>query len=173
MKKIGLVIASQGYQPTEYGVPYEMLSSNGIKVITISDSLGTATAKDLTTTTVDVSLDQVDTTAYDGIFLIGGPGALEHLDTPRVHDIMQQMQALNKPYGAICISSRILAHAGVLKHKKATGWNDDNELQEIFKRSQVEYVQKPVVIDGKIVTATGPEAAQEFALGILQVLNTK
>ncbi len=172
MKKVGLIIASQGYQPIEYGVPEEMLTSDGIKVITISDKAGVAIAKDNSTADVDMTVDQVDTTHFDGIFIIGGPGALEFLNTPRVHDIVLQMRTLNKGYGAICVSSRILAEAGALKGKKATGWNQDHKLEDIFKQYGVTYVKNDVVVDGKVVTATGPHAAQEFALAIIQAIKS-
>ena len=80
------------------------------------------------------------------------------------------MKLLKKPYGAICISSRILAAAGVLSGKKATGWDDDNKLAHIFKKHNVEYIKESIVIDENVVTAIGPSAAQEFAQGILKVL---
>lgn len=173
IKKIGLVVASQGYQPTEYGLPKEILSNNGIKVITISDQPTIAIAKDNSTTDVDITLSQVIALDFDGIFLIGGPGALEHLNTPKMHEILQQMEVLNKPYGAICISPRILAEANVLNYKKATGWDEDLKLDSIFKKHNVKYEKnKPVVIDGNVITATGPDAAEEFGLSILRLLNS-
>jgi protease I len=170
VKKIGLIVASNGYQPVEYGVPQEMLATDGFKVITISDRAGVALAKDSSTTIVDITVDQVNVVDFDGIFAIGGPGALECLDTPRVHDIFKQMQILKKAYGAICISPRILAHAGVLAGKQATGWDDDNKLSEIFSKHGVQLTNQPVVVDGNVITATGPQAAQEFAIAIVKIL---
>lgn len=170
-KKVALVIASNGFQQTEYGVPKEMLSNDGIKIITVSDKPTVAIAKDKSVVDVDITIDQVNPLDLDGFFLIGGPGALEHLDTPKVHDLLNQFEILKKPYGAICISPRILAHAGVLMGKKATGWNEDQQLEQIFKKHGVTYISdKPVVIDNLVITATGPNAAEEFALAILQLV---
>ena len=45
---------------------------------------------------------------------------------------MQQAYKAGKIVGAICYSPRILAKAGILKDKKATGWNDDHELEATF-----------------------------------------
>lgn len=172
IKKIGLVIANQDYQPIEYGIPKDILSDNGIKVITISDKPTIAIAKDNSSTNVDVTLDKVITLDLDGLYVIGGPGAMEHLNISKMHDLLQQMSALGKSYGAICISPRILAEANVLNNKKATGWDEDLKLESIFKKYNVKYEKnKPVVVDDKVVTATGPAAAQEFALAILKVLN--
>lgn len=170
MKKIALIIAHEGFQQTEYNVPKKILENNGIEVITVSDEPGTATAKDQSKVTVDKTIEQINPEEFDGIFIIGGPGALDCLDNNLVHDLMKKISELKKPFGAICISPRILAHANLLTNKKATGWNGDGKLQEIFNNHNVEYVKNPVVVDEKIVTATGPDAADEFAEEILKVI---
>jgi putative intracellular protease/amidase len=173
-KTIVLLIASDGYQQVEYGVTKDvLLQSKQVNVLTASDKPGTATAKDGSTTTVDLTIDQIDPHAIDGLFLIGGPGALTCLDTQKVHKLLQELMALNKPYGAICISSRILAKAGVLGNKKATGWDGDEKLNGIFDEHGVTYVRKPEVTDGHIVTATGPSAAESFGKSIVQVLQSR
>lgn len=168
-----LLIAHEGYQQIEYGVTAEVLKSNGINVVTASDQDGFATAKDSSSTAVDLTISQINPTLCDGLFLIGGPGALECLNTPAVHGLLEQMMALKKPYGAICISPRILAQANVLGGKKATGWNEDNALEDIFKAHAVVYEKKQVVTDGNVVTAVGPQDAQGFAQAILQVLSKR
>lgn len=169
-KKIVLVIAHEGYQPIEYGVTREILASEGLMVITASDQPGAAIAKDQSSSTVDAIIEQINPTDIDGLFLIGGSGALTYLDTPAIHSSLQQMMALNKPYGAICIATRILAKANVLGGKKATGWNGDHKLEEIYKTHAVTYVDEPVVTDGNVITAQGPDASQSFAQAILKVL---
>ena len=170
-KKVILVVAHEGYQPVEYGIPYQLLKNAGITVLTASNKPGMATAKDLSSTPVDITLEQINPVLYDGIFLIGGPGALKALDNSVMHALLQQMKALQKHYGAICISPRILAHANVLGGKKATGWNEDHKLEEIFKKYAVIYAPEPVVIDHEVITAVGPQAAQAFGQAILNALS--
>jgi deglycase len=173
MKTVGLVIAHEGFQETEYSVTKEIIeSSNIVKVITISDMAGTATSKNnVVTIPVDLTLDQIDTTHIDGLFFIGGPGALLWLDNEKSHALLEQMYLLKKPYGAICIAPRILAKAGVLKDKLATGWDEDHKLEDIFKEYKVKLVQKSVVADGNVLTANGPDSAMEFGREILCILN--
>lgn len=169
-KKVLLVIASQGYQPVEYAVPKNLLEQAGFTVDTASDAVGIATAKDNTTTTSDILIRDAQLNDYDGLFFIGGPGALDHLDNDTSYDLISKFAKAKKPIGAICISTRIFAHAGVLKNKQATGWDGDNELAGIYKEYGAHYVPKDVVVDGKIVTATGPNAAREFAEYIITLL---
>jgi len=165
-----LIVASQGYQPIEYSVPKKILTAQGITVETASNKPGKATAADGSQTDVDVTLYNVDPKKYDGIFFIGGPGALENLDNEKSYKIIREIAQLGKPFGAICISPRILAKTGVLTGKKATGWDGDEKLDSVFKKYGVIRIKKDVVTDGKIVTATCPAAANMFAQAILNVL---
>jgi protease I len=170
-KKVALIIASTGYQPLEYQVPKDILTANGITVITASDKKGGAVASDgSTTTVVDVTIDTLKASDYDGIFFIGGPGALTCLDNSHSYHIISQAMKLGIPYGAICISPRILAKAHALVGKKATGWDEDNALQTIFEGHGVLYERKDIVTDGLVVTAKNPAAAELFADGIMRVL---
>lgn len=172
-KKVLFIIASDGFQPIEYGVPKKILEQQGIQVITASDKPGGAVASDKSTALVDITLDQINATDYDGIFFIGGPGAMEHLDNPTSYHIACEARKHTIPYGAICISTRILAKAYALEGKKATGWDDDNALKTILVGNSAIYDKKDIVTDGLVVTATGPKTAELFADGILRVLTKK
>lgn len=171
--KVLLVIASQGYQPIEFGVPRDILKDAGIVVETASNKSGKATAADCSQINVDHLIKDVDVSPFDGIFFIGGGGALENLDNQASYDLLNKAAKAGKFFGAICISPRILAKAGVLTGKKATGWDGDNNLAGIFAEHDVVYVKKPVVVDGKIITAVGPSAAQAFGDAIVKELTAK
>jgi len=182
--KVLLIVASQGYQPIEYGHTRQMLEEAKIKVEVASNFKHDAVANpnqpkpcscnkaahQYQVVPVDFELSEVDVVKYDGIFIIGGPGALGFLDTKITHEIIQKMAKSGKAFGAICISPRILAAAGVLDGKRATGWDEDNKLTGIFKQHKVTYVKEPVVTDGSLVTANGPAAAIEFGKAIVALL---
>lgn len=172
-KKIVLVIASEGYQSREYTVPKEILRKEGAIIITASDRPGGAIAKDESTTLVDITLEEIKPTNYDGIFFIGGPGAMDCLDNSLSYKIISDAKKHNVPYGAICISTRILAKAYGLQDKKATGWDGDGALETILRSFGAIYDKKPIATDGLVVTAEGPDAAEEFAQGIIRVITKK
>lgn len=161
-KQVLFVVAHQGYQPIEYTVPKKILEEAGYKVVTASNKSGTATASDGSETTVDVPLSKVHVADYDGVFFIGGPGALENLDNPTSNKIVKQAWKEHKVIGAICVATRILAKAGILEGKQATGWDGDNELVELYKKHLVNYIKEDVVVDSPVVTAIGPTAAEQF-----------
>lgn len=172
--KILFVIASKGFQQIEYNVPKKILENTGFTVVTASDLPNVAIAKDDTTTAhVDVTIDNVHIKDYSAIFFIGGPGTLTHLDNEHSYEILKKAQRLNMPIGAICIATRILAHAGILTGKQATGWNGDDQLADIYQQHRVQYrTNQAVVIDENIITATGPDAAQEFAEQIIILMQS-
>lgn len=200
IKTVLLIVASQGYQPLEYSHTRKVLEEAGIKVIVASNEQGIAHANinghqtkcgcqakpqphpqpkpqpqipNFEHVTVDVALNDVNPDNYDGIFIIGGQGALQFLDTQATYDIMKRIAESGKPFGAICISPRILASAGLLNGKRATGWNGDNNLGVIFKQHNVSYIKEHVVTDGNLVTADGPQSAVAFGKAIVTLLQKK
>ena len=169
--KVLFVIAHKGYQPVEYEEPKKILEDAGFTVITASDQPGTATDKDGGTTHVDLTLPEVRVEDYDGVFFIGGPGALEYLDNPQSYKIIKETAEKHLPLGAICMSTRILAHANALTRKRATGWNGDNELEKIYEEYDVKYMPEPVVVEENIITAVGPTDAKTFGQEIVVLLH--
>lgn len=176
-KKVALVVASAGYQQKEYEDTRKVLVDAGVEVITVSDKPGMAQPHDRSTSEltgatahVDLTLQGLTVASLDGLFLIGGGGALAHLNTPVMHRLLNEMYALQKPYGAICISPRILAQAQVLRGKKAACWDGDGQAEQSLADGGAVFVQDSVKVDGKVVTANGPHAATAFGQAILTVV---
>jgi len=170
-KKILLIIAQKGFQSKEYLDTRDVLQNAGEHVVTGAPVLEVAYSHMGDEVMPDLALSDVHIADYDGIFAIGGPGALEYLDNKETARIfIEAQQAENYPYGAICIAPRILAKAGALRNVRATGWDGDGELQDVFDTYGVIRVVEPVVVDGVVVTADGPLAARDFGKKILEVL---
>ena len=170
MKKILLVVAGEGFQEKEYFDTKTVLESAGFEVVIASDVANEAVGDAGIRIIVDWVLEKVDSSQFDGIFFIGGSGALKHLDNQESNRILNEAMILQKPYGAICIAPRILARAHVLVGKEATGWDEDGELSQIFAQNNVGYVCEPVVVDGNIVTARDRFVAKDFAQAIVHLL---
>ena len=169
--KVLLVIAHEGFQPIEYAEPKNVLEDAGFIVVTASNEPGKAKDKDGREVDVDLPLSQVVVKDYDGVFFIGGPGALENLDNETSYRVIREASKRHLPLGAICVSTRILAKAGALTRKKATGWNGDNELENMYAVYDVFYLDEPVVVEENVVTAADPHAAKLFGQEILALLH--
>jgi len=103
---------------------------------------------------------------------IGGSGAQEYIGDENCYRVARETVKAGKILGAICIAPAILAKAGVLEGKKSTVWSSamDRSAVKILESSGAKYLAEPVVVDGKIVTASGPIAAKKFAEKIIEIL---
>lgn len=172
MKKVLLIIAQNGFQSKEYFDTKAEIETKGIAVVTVAPLRVPAFSHMGEEVIPEITLSAVQVSDYGGVFVIGGPGALEYLDNEETARIFKEAQKLgNYPYGAICISPRILAKAGVLTGKRATGWDDDHNLGVIFEKYGVIYKDEPVVVDGVVITANGPLAAHDFGKKIAETVN--
>ncbi len=169
-----LIIASKDFVPTVYHDTKKAIAAAGFPVVTASDKTGNAIGKDGSKVPVEISVDMIDSNNYAGIFFIGGPGAIEHLDNSISYKIAQEMFSQNKPIGAICIATRILAKSGILHGKYATGWNEDGKLPQLYEENKVIYLPaEKVVVDGIVITATDPSVAHDFGEHIVEMLQNQ
>lgn len=177
MKIALLIIAKQGFQDVELNGTRDGLTAAGFDVILASTEAGPCVGKFGAQETAAIALKNVDVKDYDRIGFIGGPGASNLWQNADAKRIAQDTVRAKKPLGAICIAPKILAAAEVLAGKKATVWNDDpsssslrsessgqaqNQEAKFIESYGAEYTGEPVTVDGLIVTANGPGAAEEF-----------
>ncbi len=166
-KKIAMFIAFQGFRDEEYIEPKKILEAAGIRVDTVSTAKGQAQGKFRLTAQVDKVVDEVKAGDYDALALVGGPGALEHLDDPKVHGLFREAMAAGKVIGAICISPVVLAHAGLLKGRTATCFPDGAPELE---KAGAKFTGADLEIDGKLITASGPVPARKYGRALVEAL---
>ncbi len=164
------IIAQKDYQDHEYGASKKVLEDAGIEVITASKQVGICHGAFGAETEATVAIAEVNVSEYDAIVFIGGAGAVNYQQDVQAHLTAQEAINRGKILGAICIAPTILAYADVLEGKKATVWNQDGKQAEILVKNGATFVDEPVVVDGKIITANGPPAAEEFGKKILEML---
>jgi protease I len=174
-KKVAMIIAFRDFRDAEYFLPKEILEKAGAKITTVSTKMGTAIGADGGDTNVDLLVENLNPADFDAIVFIGGPGCLEYLDNENSYKVVRETIIQNKILGSICISPVILAKAGVLSGKRATVWSSplDRGPVKILKENGAIYEDKDVVQDGKIITANGPDAAEEFGQKLVEILTEK
>ena len=171
-KKIAMIIAFQDFRDEEYFIPKNIFLGEGAQVQTVSSKKGKALGSYGGVIEVDLTLEELNIADFDAIVFVGGSGAAKYMNDERCWQIANQVVSEGKVLGAICVAPAILARAGVLKNKKATVWSStlDKSAVKILKEEGANYQSDPVVVDGKIVTALGPQAARKFAETIVRVL---
>lgn len=172
MCKIAMVIAFKDFKDEEYFVPKEVFEKAGVKVVTLSDSLGIAIGAEGGEAKIDCLVKDAIASKYDVVIFIGGPGAQKYLGNPDFYRLAKETVGADKILGAICIAPAILAKAGVLNGKRATVWSSalDKSAIKILKENGAIFQDEDVVADGRLVTANGPAAAEEFGEKIVELL---
>jgi len=171
-KKIAFVIAQNGFRDEEYFIPKTIFQKNGFLVITIAKKKGRAIGAGGGEARVDLSLEEINMRDFSALVFAGGPGAYKYIKERKVIEIIQEADKLKKIIGAICIAPTILARAGVLEGKKATVWSNvlNKKPIKILEEGGAKYLDEAVVVDGRVITANGPQAAKDFALKIIEVI---
>lgn len=172
MATILLLIAQKCFQSKEYSDTKRTLEDAGHTVVTGSNERGFARSNMDEDVAVDVALRDVHISDYDGVFAIGGPGALTSLDNGETVRIMTEAKAGGTiPYGAICIAPRILLKAGLLEKVRVTGWDNDGKFGTLCENGGAIHELRPVMCDGRVITANGPQSAKEFGEAICRALS--
>ncbi|MDI6602804.1 MAG: DJ-1/PfpI family protein [Patescibacteria group bacterium] len=171
-KKIVMIVAFRDFRDAEYFVPKEILEEAGAEVKTASNQKGTALGADGGDVEIDLLVSEINPADFNAIVFVGGPGCLDNLDNEDSYRVARETVSQNKVLASICISPVILAKAGVLKGKKATVWSSpiNRGPVRILEENGAIYQDKSVVVEGKIVTANGPAAAEEFGKAIIATL---
>lgn len=171
-KKIAMVIAQKDFRDEELFIPRSIFINRGAEVKLVSTKKEQAVGSYGGVVNIDLTLDGLKVKDFDAIVFVGGSGAQNYIDDKKCHKICQETIKKDKILGAICIAPAILAKSGVLKGKKATVWasNLDKSAVKILKEAGVDYLEEAVVIDGKIITANGPQSARRFGEEIVKMI---
>ncbi|MCX6992353.1 MAG: DJ-1/PfpI family protein [Kiritimatiellaeota bacterium] len=166
-KKVLIVIAATDFRDEEYFEPYSRLRQCGATVTVASSGKGQAVSVFGKTVATDRQIAECKAEDYDAIVFIGGPGAAEFFTNATAHALARAAAEQGKVLAAICIAPVTLANAGVLKGKKATVFPS---LQSQLAAQGALVVNQDIVQDGKLLTASGPKAAREFASALVKML---
>jgi protease I len=166
------IISKDGFQDSELFDTKGVLDDAGNSGVIASTSEGECKGSLGGTANAELSiksaLDRLDN--FKAVVFVGGPGAHELKDNSDAIELAKQAFSKGKIVGAICIAPTILAIAGILKGKNATVWDGDGKQSGFITEKGAEYTGDPVTIDGKIVTANGPNAANAFGEALVKVI---
>jgi len=171
-RKVLMIIAPDQFRDEELLIPRRAFEQEGWAVDTVSERTGEAQGMLGAIEKVQKDLTHAESAAqknaYDAVIVVGGMGSPEYLwDNAQVHRILQIINKKGRVIAAICLSGAVLAKAGLLEDKNATVWSMPESL-EVFEQHGVKYTGEPVTVDGRFVTANGPEAASAFAAAVIE-----
>lgn len=167
MKRV-LVPLAQGCEELEAVTVVDLLRRAQIDVVTAGLDAGPVRGSRGTVLVPDATLDEAIRHDYDMIVLPGGLPGATHLEADaRIIALLRKMAAGGKHTAAICAAPKVLATAGLLDGKRATGYPGTLDAKS-FPRIRIE--DSPVVQDGRVITSRGPGTAMDFALSLIETL---
>ncbi len=169
-KKALMIVAKEDFEQGEYKRTRAALEEGGVACTVASTKTGKLMSNKSQRIACDMLLSDVVVADYDAIVLIGGNGIKKVWKNEDAHRIVREAVEQDKVLAAICASPGILAYAGVLQGRKATA-HPRSGAREVMIERGCDYSGKALEIDGKLITANGPDAATDYGKAIVQALN--
>ncbi|OPX72415.1 MAG: Intracellular protease 1 [Methanoregulaceae archaeon PtaB.Bin108] len=168
--KILIVVPPENFRDEELADPVSAFQAAGIAFDIVSTRQGMCKGMLGARVMATRVLEDVEPGEYEGIMIVGGSGSPVHLwDNEMLIKLVKYFHKNGKLVAAICLSPVVLARAGILKGRTAACFMNPASKREILREGA--YIsEKPVVVDGSIITANGPVAAKEFAGAIIKQL---
>jgi 4-methyl-5(b-hydroxyethyl)-thiazole monophosphate biosynthesis len=165
MTKVLIPLAA-GFEEIEALTVVDILRRAQIEVISAGLQPGPVVGAHNIVVIPDTTINAVHSAEYDMIVLPGGQPGTNNLNAdPRIHLLVAEFAAAGKQIGAICAAPVVLAAGGLLAGKYVTCYPAYSD-----KLGDAIYEDKPVVIDGSLITGRGAGSAVEFALEIVSRL---
>ncbi len=120
---------------------------------------------------VDIELAQASSADYDALLLPGGvmnPDQLRII--PEAIEFVKQFGSSQKPIAAICHGPWTLINAKLVAGKTVTSWPS---LEADLTNAGAKWVDKEVVIDGKLVTSRKPADLPAFNAAAIELFSQK
>jgi protease I len=172
MAKVLMIIAQQGFRDEELLIPKEVLEREGHNVKVASMTRMKASGSKGAVVQPDMAIYEANSEFFDAVAVVGGPGSPALSENKEVIDFVMAMSAKKKITAGICLGPMTLAKAGVLSGRNATIWPGKDAIM-LLRQVECVYKKEPVVVDGHIVTADGPQSAAKFGAEIANLLKKR
>lgn len=161
-----LVPLAEGFEEIEAVTIIDVLRRADIKVTSAYLQENPVTGSHDIIVIADTGIESVKHNKFDAVVLPGGmPGSENLKKNGTLLQIIKTVSSNGGLVAAICAAPIVLGHAGLLKGKKATCFPGfENEL------IGADFISKPVVVDGDIITGSAAGSAMQFSLEIVKRL---
>jgi 4-methyl-5(b-hydroxyethyl)-thiazole monophosphate biosynthesis len=120
----------------------------------------------------DLDLDSFDALAVPGGF--DGAGFYEDALSEPFLAVIRHFEARGQTVASVCVASLALGAAGILRGRRATTYHQvGGQRKAQLEGYGAQFVDEAIVIDGKLITSTGPGTAIEVAFALLRDLTSK
>ncbi|TMA15775.1 MAG: type 1 glutamine amidotransferase [Deltaproteobacteria bacterium] len=162
-------VLGQGFEDSEFRVPYDRLKEEGYQVDVIGVKAGEELKgyKGKEKVKVEKSIDQVKAEDYDALLIPGGQSP-DHLRADRrMVEFVKKFDQAGKPIAAVCHGPQLLIAAHLVKGRTLTAWQT---IQDDLRQIGATVKDEPVVRDRNWITSRKPDDLQQFSDAIVEEL---
>jgi protease I len=168
--KLAILVAN-GFESEQVTAPREFLRRAGATSMILSPEKDKVTPagsdNEESALQVDVILEAADEAGFDALLLPGGQGNVETLTaSPKAVALVKSFAVANKPIGAISHAIKLLIDSNAVSGRKVAATSC---LPDVSKQAAAEISEKPVVVDGSLVTALDKDAVTAFYQAFAQI----
>ncbi len=171
VKKIAVLVDNY-FEESELSVPFKLLTKNKKDVTIISSSGKQLRSMDEASQgkafDADLLLKDADSKDYDALVL---PGGIFNANSLRLNEKARSWAVdfidSGKLLAAPGYSSLLLVSADLVEERQLTS---PPEIQDDIKNAGGEWTNRPVVVDGNLITSRGSEESKKFSESILERL---
>lgn len=167
MANVLFVIAPKEFRDEELFFPLEEVKKCGHVTTIASSKLGICTGTRGGSARAEILLRDASPNSYDAVVFVGGGGSRVFFLDPDALKLAREIYGRGKIVAAICIAPVILANSGLLNDRYATVF--PSEIETIESKG-ARYAGPGVSVDGRIVTADGPQSAKAFGQKLCDLL---
>lgn len=124
----------------------------------------------------EYQLNEIDENSFDAVAIPGGmsrAGFYEDAFDERLLCLIRKFNAQNKIIASVCVGALPIAKSGVLQERTGTTYHLSSDRQKQLSEMGVNVVQRPVVVDGNIITSQSPATAMDVAFTLVEKLTSK
>lgn len=163
-----LVFVHDIYEDLELWYPKIRLEEAGFKTVVAGPEAGkTHNGKHGYPCKADLSFDSVKTDSFSGLVIPGGYAPDKIRRYPKALEIVRHLHESQKMIAFICHAGWVPISAKILKGKHVTGFSG---IKDDLENAGAHFSDKPVVVDGNLITSRTPADLPQFCKAMLAFL---
>ena len=169
MKKILMILAPSEFRDLEYIVPKAFFEQAHFDVTTTSTDI-LSTWRFGYEVCHDWVIEDYENENFDAIVFVGWAWSLVFWDNEILKNLTKNYLDSWKIVWAICASPRNLLKWRIVKWRKLTWYNWDNNFENLASEAWAIAEMKGVVVDWNLITWYWPEVVEEFSNAVIESL---
>lgn len=168
-KRVAMLVEDE-FEDRELTEPLQTLRAAGLTVVVVGAVAGAdyRGKKGEAVVKADMAAGAAKIKDFDAVVIPGGHAPDKMRMRHAMVDLVRDAMAANKPVAAICHGPQVLISANALRGRTLTCWPS---IAIDVKNAGGMYVDKPVVVDGNLITSRKPDDIPFFSDAILKALS--